>query len=745
MSQSVMTTMHAFAEVALNLPLDRLFTYEVPEPLRSRMAPGMRVRVPFGPREVGGTCVRLLTEDPGFPCKRVRGFVENEPLFSREMLRLAAWIARRYGASLGEALDAALPFAVRSGGRRRRVLTAEIGVPEADVERQVTELEEKFPKQARALRLLGDAGESLEVRELCRRAKIGESPIRTLAKKGLVRLTRREQVRDPLFSMRVPREEGKVLTPAQQVAVDELVRSIESERSAAYLLFGVTGSGKTEVYLRALAEAVRRGRQGIVLVPEIALTPQTVARFRGRFDRVAVLHSHLTDVERQEQWRSIQRGEADVVIGARSAIFAPVPRLGLIVVDEEHESTFKQQNVPRYDAREAARARARFERAVLVLGSATPSLESFHRTRVGRIRRLDLPERVGGGIFPETILADLTQTVPVPGKSRFLTDRLRAAVIAAVSRGEQVILFLNRRGYATAAICKQCGTAVECENCSIVLVYHRRIRRILCHYCGHERRLPERCASCEGTFRLAGFGTERIEEEIAYALPEASVARMDSDTMRERGAHEKVLDAFRAGRIDILVGTQMIAKGLDFPNVTLVGVVSADQSLNLPDYRAAERTFGLVAQVSGRAGRSAKGGTVIVQTREPDHFAIRLALRHDYEQFAEIELRARAQDGYPPFGHVARIVMQGPDEAAALRAVTELRDQLGEWIVDAETELLGPAACPIAVLNGQSRFHIVCKARHRSGLRRFMQIVRTRPRPKGRMRMLLDVDPLSML
>ncbi|MFG0316055.1 MAG: primosomal protein N' [Planctomycetota bacterium JB042] len=741
-----MTAMsRCYAEVALNLPLDRLFTYAVPEPLRPRMSPGMRVLVPFGSREIGGTCVRVVPEDPGFPCKPVTGLVEESPLFSAAMLRLAGWIARRYGSSMGEALDAALPFAVRSGGRRRRVLVAALAIPEAGVEKAVEELEERFAKQARALRILADAGEDLEVRELCRRAKVGESPVRTLAKKGIVRLSRQEQERDPLFALKVEREPGKPLIPAQQRAVDAIVASIEARRSDAYLLFGVTGSGKTEVYLRALEETVRSGRQAIVLVPEIALTPQTVARFRSRFDRVAVLHSHLTDVERQEQWRAIQRGEADVVIGARSAIFAPVPRLGIVVVDEAHESTFKQQNVPRYDAREAARARARFERAVLVLGSATPSLESFHRSRNGRLRRLDLPERVAGGTFPETIVADLTQTVPVPGKARFLTDRLRVAVVQAVARREQVILFLNRRGYATAAICKACGGAIECENCSIVLVYHRRIRRIVCHYCGFERRLPDRCASCEGSFRLGGFGTERIEEEIAHAVPEARVARMDSDTMKKRGAHEEVLSAFRAGRIDVLVGTQMIAKGLDFPNVTLVGIVSADQSLNLPDYRAAERTFGLVAQVAGRAGRSEKGGVVIVQTREPDHFAIRLALRHDYERFAEIEMQTRMRDGYPPFGHLARIVVQGPEEAEAGRIAQELRDQLGEWIVDDDTALLGPAPCPIAMINGQARFHIVCKALRRSGIRRFVQVVRGRPRPKGKLRLLLDVDPISML
>ena len=737
--------MVAFAHVALNLPLDQLFTYAVPEPYRDRLRAGMRVLVPFGPRQIGGTCVEVLDHDPGFACKAMAGFVDDETLFSREMIRTAKWLARRYGASLGEALDAALPFAVRSGGKRRRVLVASVNLPEGDVYNAVAALQEKFEKQARTLRLLAEAGEPLEVRELCRRAKVGESPVRTLHKKGLVALSHREQARDPLFSVAVKREPGKNLNADQQRAVDAIDTALERGRSAGFVLFGVTGSGKTEVYLQSLATAVAAGRQGIVLVPEIALTPQTVARFRSRFDRVAVLHSHLTDADRHEQWRAIRRGEVDVVIGTRSAIFAPVPRLGLIVIDEEHEGTFKQQNAPRYDAREAARARSRFERAVLVLGSATPSLVSFHRTRRGRLGRLDLPERVGGGLFPETIVANLKETLPAPGRPRFLTDRLRAAVIATVSRGDQVILFLNRRGYATAAICRDCGGAINCENCSIVLVYHRRVGRIMCHYCGHERGLPKTCETCRGAFRLAGFGTERIEEEIKHAVPEASVARMDSDTMKERGAYEKVLDAFRDGRINVLVGTQMIAKGLDFPNVTLVGIISADQSLFIPDYRAAERTFGLVAQVAGRAGRSEKGGTVIVQTGEPNHDAIRLALSHDYEKFAEIEFGHRARDMYPPFGHVARIVIQGPDESEARKLTMDLFAQLREWIVDDETVLLGPAACSIAIINGQYRFHILCKSRWRSGLARFVRIVKARPRPKRPLRLLLDVDPLSML
>ena len=734
-----------FVQVALNLPVDRLFTYSVPAALRNAMRPGLRVTVPFQRRRIGGTCVALVEEAPDFEVRPVLGLIDPEPLFSAGMLRLAGWVARRYGATYGEALDAALPFAVRSGGRRRTVAVARLAVPNEQVDSLVLELEPKFPKQARALRILADAEDALEVRELQRRAKVKDSPIQSLLKKQYLRIDQVPQVRDPLFSGTATREPGKLLTDHQAVAVQAVLEAVAEERYRGFLLFGVTGSGKTEVYLRALEEVVRRGRQGIVLVPEIALTPQTVARFRARFAQVAVLHSHLTDAERNVQWKAIQAGEAQVVIGARSAIFAPTPRLGLIVIDEEHESTFKQQNVPRYDAREVARARARLERAVLVVGSATPSLESYRRAQTGRLGMLRLPGRVAGGTFPETMVADLTQKVSVGGKPRYLSDRLRAAMVEHVARGGQVILFLNRRGYATAAICRGCGSACKCPRCDIVLVYHRRIGRIVCHYCGHEARLPERCGDCEGAFRLGGFGTERIEEEVRYALPDARVARMDSDTMKARGAHEKVLSEFREGRIHVLVGTQMIAKGLDFPNVTLVGVVSADTTLNLPDYRAAERTFGLIAQVSGRTGRGEKAGVVIVQTFNPDHFAIRLALQHDYEKFARQELENRSRDEYPPFGHLARVVVQGPREAEARRLASSLRDHLGEWVVDEVTTLLGPAPAPISIINGQHRFHIVAKSSRRSEIHRFIRVIRAWPRPKNQLRILLDVDPLSML
>lgn len=737
--------MVAFAEIALHLPLPQTFTYSVPPGLAVRLREGVRVKVPFQTRTVLGTCLSLHEQTPPFATRPVQAVVSERPLFDRKMLRACRMIARRYGAGVGEVCDAALPAAVRSGRAGRTVRYARLKIAAVDVARVVAELEPKHPKQARTLRILADAKEPLEARRLCSLAKVTDGPLETLEKHGHVEFFRASADEEALDVV-VPREDDKALTTHQSEALAAIVESVDAHRHRAFLLFGVTGSGKTEVYLQALRRVVEAGRQGIVLVPEIALTPQTVARFKSRFKDVAVLHSHLTDADRHRQWRAIQSGEIEVVIGARSAIFAPLPRLGLIVVDEEHESTFKQQNSPRYDAREVARIRARLDGAVLVLGSATPSVETWHRARRDRLQLLRLPARVGGGSFPEAIVADLRRTIPIPGKPRILTDRLRAALIATQAQKNQAILFLNRRGYATAAICRACGQAIECASCSIVLVYHQRIGRVLCHYCGHEERLPERCAECSGPFRLAGFGTERVEEEVRQFLPQARCARMDSDTMRARGAHDDVLTRFKNGELDILIGTQMIAKGLDFPNVTLVGIVAADSTLHLPDYRAAERTFSLVAQVSGRAGRGEKGGLVIVQTQCPDHYAVRCAIRHDYESFAATELEARRRDGYPPFGCLARVVIQGEDEADVKATSDALRDHLAVATGEgSELEVLGPAPAPLALLNGQHRQHVVAKAPSRHGLKAFLRALRGAPRPKGAVRLLVDVDPQSML
>jgi primosomal protein N' (replication factor Y) len=432
------------------------------------------------------------------------------------------------------------------------------------------------------------------------------------------------------------------------------------------LLHGVTGSGKTEIYLRAIEEVVRQGKEAIVLVPEISLTPQTIARFRGRCGELAVLHSHLGDAERGGHWRRIAEGQVQVVVGARSAVFAPTRKLGLIVIDEEHEGTFKQENTPRYHARDVAVMRARLENVPILLGSATPSLESWHNAQRGQYTLLKLPNRVYDRPLPKVALIDLRHESPGPGRFHALSMPLERAMRDAVRAGGQVILLLNRRGFSTHVHCPACGYVESCRHCDLALTFHRQRDVMLCHYCGYEQDPPQLCPQCgKQQIRYQGQGTEKLEEEIAAKFHGYVVRRMDSDTMRRPGSHARVLSAFRQGLIHILLGTQMIAKGLDFPNVTLVGVVNADMGLHIPDFRSAERTFQLLAQVSGRAGRGPQGGRVLVQTFNPEQPCIALAAKHDYEGFASQEMAHRQAHSYPPYQRMARLIIRGRDQAAA--------------------------------------------------------------------------------
>ncbi|MBM3986004.1 MAG: primosomal protein N', partial [Planctomycetes bacterium] len=511
-----------------------------------------------------------------------------------------------------------------------------------------------------------------------------------------------------------------------------------------FLLFGVTGSGKTEVYLQTLSECVARGRQGLVLVPEISLTPQTVRRFRERFERVAVLHSHLTDAERADQWRRIRRGEADVVVGARSAVFAPVPNLGLVILDEEHETTFKQQNVPRYHAREAALERTRLCGAITLLGTATPSLEAWHAAQDGRLSVLRLHERLGGGRNPEIVVVDLKVEQRRGGAFSYITDPLRAAMEDALARDGQVLLFLNRRGWSPVLLCGRCRQALKCPHCSVSMTVHRRANRVICHYCGTERAPPAQCPPCGGPLHPLGYGTEKVEEEVRQSFLHASVARMDSDTMSGRGSHEQALADFAAGRTRVLIGTQMIAKGLDFPSVLLVGVICADSALFLPDYRAAERTFQLLAQVVGRTGRGPRGGRVVVQAFDPRHVAIRTGVAQDYEAFVAHELPLRLEAGYPPFARLVRVVVHAALEPAARTRATLLADLLRGKPLPG-VEVLGPAPAPIVRIAGQFRWHLVVKCSDDAAVGAALERLGGQSAGGRSVRVLVDVDPVGML
>ena len=738
-----------FAQVALNLPVGDAYDYAVPQGLRGCLRVGMRVRVPFGPRELTGYCVRLL-ERPTIPLGKVkplRDVVDDEPLVDAAMLELTRWVADYYGCSWGEVLEAALPAGVRHGVTSKTIQTVEPVDRGSVLLARIAAMPERQRKRRAAMEALVHAeGEELTPRALAELAGCSVATVEAARRDGLVRYRQRLVTEHPVRDVEPEPVPRIVLTPEQERALDAVREQCETGEFGVLLLHGVTGSGKTEVYLRAIRDVVDEGRQAIVLVPEISLTPQTLRRFKARFDRLAVLHSHLTPGQRYEQWRTIHRGEADIVIGPRSAIFAPVQRLGLVVVDEEHENTFKQESVPRYNARDVAVWRGRQHGAVVVLGSATPSLESYHNARRGRYRYLQLTRRVRDLPMPPVEIVDMTAEYTEQRRRVLISAQLELRMREALDSDAQVMLFLNRRGYSTLIFCPRCHHALACSRCEVPMVYHRRRDIALCHYCGEQMAASAVCPACLGARMLHfGAGTERIEDEIARKFPAYRVMRMDSDTTRGRTAHQELLDRFRSGEARILVGTQMIAKGLDFPQVTLVGVVSADTSLYLPDFRAAERTFQLVEQVAGRAGRGERGGRVVVQTVNPHHLSILAAARHDYRMFADTELDARRELGYPPFGHLLRIVVTAPDHAKARRRSQRIARRIAELPDAGALELLGPAECPLANLQGKARWQLLVKARDRRHIHAAARCLRPLAGASGKTQVALDVDPYAML
>ncbi len=719
------------------------YDYAVPEPLRGRVQAGKRVFVPLGRgnRRRTGYCISVQSGVASSRrLKNVLKVVDEATLWTPSLLRLAQWLADYYLCPLGQVLETIVPSGVRgAAGTRMKTL---LSVPDAVLAR-MAELRLP-PKQRHVLEYLAHCTDGLTAQEIADRCGCSVAPVQGLFKKGLLEATERR------VSVFVPEVKGAAehavhaLTDAQQSAVDAIVAAIRGSCSRSFLLHGVTGSGKTEVYIRAIEEVERHGRQAIVLVPEISLTPQTWQRFQARFARVAVLHSQLTPQERNWHWQRIAAGQVSVVVGARSAVFAPVPQLGLIVIDEEHDPSFKQDTAPRYHARTVAQWRAQQADVPLVLGSATPSLETWQAARRGVIERLGLPRRVAGRTLPEVRVVDLRHEWKGRGAlSRVLVTEMHRALDA----GGQVILLLNRRGFATYIQCPLCGEVVRCPHCDIPLTHHHHDATAKCHYCDHEESAPTACGACGGTqIRYSGTGTEKLEKQLAACFPGVSCLRMDGDTMRRTGAHEKALERFRRGEVRILLGTQMIAKGLDFPGVTLVGVVNADIGLHFPDFRAAERTFQLVTQVAGRTGRGEAGGRVVVQTFSPDHPAIDAAVRHRYEWFVNHEWESRRRFGYPPASRLVRLVVRGADERATERAAEQLaeaitRQQQGV----ADVRVVGPAPAPFPKLRGKFRFHLLLLGPKLPVLRRIVSAVRDGIDLGDAVQWTIDVEPQDML
>ena len=717
-------------KVAIDLALDRLFDYEVPETLKEKLAVGQLLSVPFGHREARGFVVEVSSASPLEKLKPVSAIVDETPFFSPALLTLIRKIAAYTAAPIESVLRAALPAAVlKKNARAREMLFVEPVIDRGGVPPILTTRQRWLLENIKRL----DGG---WLSQLCAELKTTPSSIRALAAKGLVAVAVRAKRRDPLAGRRILPTKPLALNPGQSAALAAITGS-----NRALLLHGVTGSGKTEVYLQAIAAELEKGRGAIVLVPEIALTPQTVQRFASRFgDRVAVLHSALSDGERYDEWHRIRRGDARVVVGPRSAVFAPVANLGLIVVDEEHEPSYKQEDNPRYHARDAAVLRGAIEGATVVLGSATPSLESWMNVVRGKYAYAAMTDRAGAGSLPAVRLVNMQEQ---PGRSIFSSELLEAIGLR-LDRGEQTILFLNRRGWSRSVNCEACGHVITCPDCDLAYTYHRADDCLRCHVCGGWLPVPSKCPACGSpalTFR--GVGTQRVETALAKCFPQARILRMDADSTSRRHTHDDLLSAFRRGDADILLGTQMIAKGLDFPNVTLVGVLNADSSLNMPDFRAAERTFQLIAQVAGRAGRAELPGEVVVQSFDPSAPAIVAAANGDYAGFAARELKDREEGFFPPFCHLAVVALKSQD----LKLVSSWGDMYAKSFAafakrNPAFGLVVSEAVPSALekADGWYRWQIVMRSASAKAITAAWRWVLERRQPPRNIRLAIDMD-----
>ena len=763
------------ARVTLELALRKEFDYAIPPELEGQVDVGSRVQVPFGPRKVLG-CVTALAEESGQARLRcIIKVIGAQTLVTAKVLKLARWIGEYYCCPPEIALKSVLPEAVRKekAGWRERLFVRAL---------PVTGEFPKLPKRQKEIWNIIEERREMPLQELLELAETTGATVRHLEDKGLVTITSEISERDPYAREQILPSQPLKLNAAQSRAMEKIKAAMDRDDSKfkiqnsktdaaklvageakgggaegdskVFLLHGVTGSGKTEVYLQALAHTLQQGKGGIVLVPEISLTPQTVERFKARFSSgplqtlVAVLHSNLSAGERHDEWHKIRQGRARIVIGARSAIFAPVDPLGLIVVDEEHEHTYKQEEAPRYNARDVAIVRGRMEGATVILGSATPSLESYYNCKRGKYTLLELTERVDGQKMPAVRVVDLRQAARKEKGVPMFAPQLKEAIQQRLERKEQTILFLNRRGFSTSLQCPKCGYVAKCPNCSVSLTYHRREQTLRCHVCNHVESVPAVCPNQEcrnPAIRHSGLGTEKVEHTLMKLFPDARVKRMDSDVMKRKDDYRRILDEFRAGKIDILVGTQMIAKGLHFPNVTLVGVIYADLALHIPDFRAGERTFQLLTQVAGRAGRGDVEGEVFVQSFTPFHPAIQFARRHDFEGFYEQEIGFRQELSYPPVGRVALLTLKGRNEDKVRLSAEHLGRELQKALKEVKGLIIaGPGAAPLARAESHYRYQIMLRARQMTWIsKKLAELLESIALPED-VSFAVDIDPVDL-
>ena len=747
-----------FADVAVPLPLFRTFTYSVPLTAKS-LRPGCRVVVPFRNSHLVGVAVRVHKDPPSRKVKPISKVLDEEPLFSDKLLKLGLWVTAYYLAPPGEALRIMLPPRLLS----KKISKEESEIPEklwparkrlAVVSMTVREVQ-LTTKQSRIVQLLGERPLPVFAQPFMRETGCSRSVLDSLASKGLLRMETVEVYRSPWSGGGSSEVATKHSLNSDQLRI---LQKINGHLSAgvfhSMLVHGITGSGKTEVYLNAIEGVLAAKKTALMLVPEIGLTPQISRQFRAWFgDQVALLHSALSEGERFDQWRRISSGKARVVVGTRSAVFAPLLDVGIIIVDEEHDTSYKQEDLPRYNGRDVALKRGELEGALVVLGSATPQLETYYRaTTRGHPEYETLSSRILERPLPTVQVVDMRVEFQQHGKVSTISKRLKEAIAERIEKGEQALVLLNRRGYASALLCRSCGNTEECHNCSISLTYHQRPHRLFCHYCGYQTPLPKRCRVCAKEYiHFLGQGTEKVQEALREAFPQAAVDRLDRDSVQRKGSFERILGNLAAARTDVLVGTQMIAKGHDFPGVTLVGVLEADQGLRMADFRAAERTFQLLTQVAGRAGRGEKAGEVVIQTYYPNHYSLKHACAQDYRLFFDEEIRFRRSFRYPPYTALANLVLQGPEPGAvrslAVRVQGLLVEKRDALQAQQDMRILGPSPAALERLKGQFRVQLLIKTRNRKAMRDVLRSALEDLERKGvsLKKISIDIDPVSLL
>lgn len=784
---------------------DRPFDYKIPERWQDAIQPGMRVIVPFGPRKVQGFVLSINQTTKLEKVREIEEVLDVMPVLTEELLLLGSYISEKTLCFLISAYQAMLPTAIKAVYKKHVQVTSDEAYEKLNNElatlfsiikrREWTEVEslvsrisivqraikdglleieyevknkanKKTERVVSLLKILDEELSSISspqqkdiieylrlngqtsIRELKEFLRITDSPIKTLAKNEIITIQTIEVYRDPYVGKEIEKSMPLPLLEEQKNAFEHIVSSLNENEHNIHLLYGVTGSGKTEVYLQSIQEVLKQGKEAIVLVPEISLTPQIVGRFKSRFGNdVAVLHSGLSIGEKYDEWRKIQRKEVKVVVGARSAIFAPFENLGIIIIDEEHETTYKQDDHPRYHARDIAIWRGEYHSCPVVLGSATPTLETYARAMKDVYKLETMKMRVNQGPLPEVEVVDMREQLRIGNRTMFSTT-LHEKIVDRLEKKEQIILFLNRRGYSSFVMCRDCGYTIQCPHCEVSLTYHKNNHHLKCHYCGYETYMPKQCPSCQSEhIRFFGTGTQKVEEAITQSFPEARVIRMDNDTTSRKGAHEKMLKQFGNGEADILLGTQMIAKGLDFPNVTLVGVLAADSSLHLPDFRASERTFSLLTQVSGRAGRHEKPGEVVIQTYSPEHYSIELAKTQDYVAFYDEEMKIRRSFHYPPFYFIVLISIAHNDLIKVVKVSEQISNYLREHLSN-RTIVLGPVASPIAKIKDQFRYQCMIKYKSEPALydilNRIQQYYQDET-DKGKLQITIDFQPTMFM